>query len=182
MIIKIYGNKLINLSDLKPEDVDIKIIANALSKTCRYNGQCHRFYSVAEHSLKVYRIVKKLIDDSPVILQYALLHDAHEAYTGDIISPLSSYIGEAYQNIENYVQVFIEGIHLHRLLSEDEKRFVHDADVMVRDIEEKYLFDDSLWEIRKNLNHSNKWFLSPEDAYSQYLEVWEELKKESKNV
>lgn len=62
--------------------IDISDIAEHLSKICRYIGACPRFYSVAEHCI----IGSRLIPE-----QYKLsflLHDAHEAYIGDISRPL----------------------------------------------------------------------------------------------
>lgn len=67
------------------EDVAIEDIAHALSMTCRYNGHCREFYSVAEHSmlLAVYLKRTPLASDREAQLA-ALLHDAAEAYLSDV--------------------------------------------------------------------------------------------------
>lgn len=68
--------------DPKPWDFHLGDIAHHLSMTCRYGGAVQRFYSVAEHSVLVSLFV------APEYAKEALLHDASEAYVGDLIRPL----------------------------------------------------------------------------------------------
>jgi hypothetical protein len=79
--------------DPRPEEVDILDIAGALSKLCRYGGQCLRFYSVAEHCVHVANYAP---DDLKLT---ALLHDASEAYLSDVIRPIKSHLAN-YLDIE----------------------------------------------------------------------------------
>lgn len=62
--------------------VAIEDIAHGLAYQCRFNGQTKEFYSVAQHSLIVATLVP------PHLRLAALLHDAAEAYLGDMVKPL----------------------------------------------------------------------------------------------
>ena len=68
--------------DPRPEEIDIGDIAHALSLLVRFGGHVSRFYSVAEHSVRVSR------ECAPEDALWGLLHDASEAYLGDLIRPL----------------------------------------------------------------------------------------------
>jgi hypothetical protein len=68
--------------DPRPEDVDINDIAWSLSNICRFTGHTAEFLSVAEHSV----MVSKLVPSGQALL--GLMHDASEAYVGDMASPL----------------------------------------------------------------------------------------------
>jgi hypothetical protein len=77
-------------------DFTIEDIAHGLSNICRYSGQCSSFYSVAEHSILVSETAKGFEFE-------ALLHDAAEAFLGDITRPLKQMLSE-YKRIEADVE------------------------------------------------------------------------------
>lgn len=72
--------------DARAEDVKTSDIAFALSNLCRYAGHVE-FYSVAEHSVIVSRIVTAL-GGSLLDRRAALMHDATEAYLVDLPRPI----------------------------------------------------------------------------------------------
>ncbi len=72
----------LDFQDPQSKDIRLSDIAHNLGMICRFNGSCPRHYSVAEHSV----IMSYLVDET--LQPAALLHDSHEAYTGDLISPL----------------------------------------------------------------------------------------------
>jgi hypothetical protein len=77
-------------------DFTIEDIAHGLANICRYSGQCTRFYSVAEHSILVSETAKGFEFE-------ALLHDAAEAFLGDITRPLKQLLPE-FKKIEANVE------------------------------------------------------------------------------
>lgn len=88
------------------EDVHLADIAHGLAHICRYGGHVASFYSVAEHSLHVSAQVWRTFGDKEVALA-ALLHDATEAYIGDVVRPLKNLLPE-YKEIEHRLARVIE--------------------------------------------------------------------------
>jgi uncharacterized protein len=88
------SGKYFDLSDPYNSPIDIDDIAASLAKTCRFNGHCKDLYSVAQHSVHVSKLVEERTDD-PHLALVALLHDAHEAYTGDITRPMKKLLEAA---------------------------------------------------------------------------------------
>lgn len=86
----------------KVTSIDLEDVAHSLSNLCRFSGHCREFYSVAEHSVLVSRIAADLWPTDKNTIWAALLHDATEAYVGDLTSPIKSLLPE-FSNIENVV-------------------------------------------------------------------------------
>jgi hypothetical protein len=76
-----------NLWDLDPRIVTVPHIANALARINRYAGHWVHPISVARHCLALTDELKKQHHPAGVQLQ-GLFHDATEAYTQDIPTPL----------------------------------------------------------------------------------------------
>lgn len=75
-----------------PDSVNWAEIAHAMSNTCRFGGHTRVFYSVAEHCCRVHDWLKE--KGAPMSARLVgLLHDAHEAYIGDIPTPLANVLG-----------------------------------------------------------------------------------------
>lgn len=99
--IETYTGKKYFFASPTPDSIDIKDIAHALSRICRFTGHVNSFYSVASHSLLVASLVP------PEIKLQALLHDATEAYVGDVSSPLKQLLGDVYGDLESLARLAI---------------------------------------------------------------------------
>jgi uncharacterized protein len=151
--IGIAHGRVLDPLNLKPDDVHIEDIAEALSKQCRFTGHLKQFYSVAEHLIRVSKEVPKKDARS------AFGHDFSEYILSDFASPLKNALfGERYKEVEDQIMQVISKkfdfdwpppktvIYADNALLRTEKR-----DLMWQ-IEDKEL-DDALW---------NRWFFAEE--------------------
>lgn len=123
-----FTGKEFDYVDPRPEMICIEDIAHALSLICRFGGQTKVFYSVAQHSVLVsqhVQVVPPWPRPARELRQVALLHDAAEAYVGDMCRPLKRLLPE-YQAIEQRVHVAIAL--RFRLVVHDMPQRVRDAD------------------------------------------------------
>lgn len=89
-----------------PEMIRLSDISNALAMTCRYGGHVPNFYSVAEHSLNTASLACEDQCSFEEVLA-VLLHDAAEAYIGDVVKPLKVMLPD-FAKIEQSVEAAIE--------------------------------------------------------------------------
>jgi hypothetical protein len=102
---------LVDLMCLPDEAKSFDVIVHALATKARYNGHTPWPYSVALHSVLVSLLMP---DNSTPALEFeALLHDAAEAFVGDVIHPIKMKIAELYKPIENAVDEQLR--HFYRL-------------------------------------------------------------------
>ena len=117
-----YSGKPVQPLDPTPESILIEDIAHALAMTCRWAGHCHTYYSVAEHSVRVADVCGTLarkagLSDAEVAVveMLGLMHDATEAYVGDIPRPLKTQFQlitprgvETFREVEAHLYAVIE--------------------------------------------------------------------------
>jgi uncharacterized protein len=77
-----YTGREVHPLDPKPHEISIFDVARSLSQMCRFLGHTRAFYSVAQHSV----LVSKLVPREDAL--WGLLHDASEAYLCDLPSPI----------------------------------------------------------------------------------------------
>jgi hypothetical protein len=136
------SGKQIDLLCPTPDMICIEDIAHALSNICRFGGHSRLFYSVAQHSVLVAEL-------GPIRLRKeALLHDATEAYVGDVIKPLKVLLGDVFENIENsFLKAIIKKFGL------DDKRLlkVKQYDKEALELEHEYLQKGNFDELARKI-------------------------------
>jgi hypothetical protein len=112
-----------------PDLIEIEDIAHALSHLCRFTGHTKHFYSVAQHSYLCTTLV-------PAERQLeTLLHDAAEAYIGDVSSPLKAQL-PGYQMIESKLE---QAIRQRFGLPPEKSPWVKQADLQMLAVEKAQL-------------------------------------------
>jgi len=96
-IILTFSGARLDLQSPAVEMITLRDIAHALSRIGRFCGAGDHIATVAQHCVHVSLLC------SPECARWALLHDASEAYLGDVSSPLKSLLPE-YQHLEKIWQ------------------------------------------------------------------------------
>lgn len=104
--IKTASGVYFDFTDPVVEDISLSDISVGLSKICRFGGQLpdDKFYTVAEHSVLCLELAQRDGITDKAILRAILLHDATEAYCGDVVKPLKNLMGDAYTDIEQRIE------------------------------------------------------------------------------
>lgn len=109
-IVETFTGQRVNLMWPLPEHIKFRDIAHALSRIGRYNGHTsgEHVYTVAQHSVWVAMQVQRMGSSGDTVRQ-ALLHDAHEAYMGDIVTPLKTlpWFNAYFTDVEDRLQCAI---------------------------------------------------------------------------
>lgn len=150
------SGKHFNLLDPKPEQVDHNDIFAAISKLCRFTGHCSEIYTVGQHSLLVMSLV-------PEEFRFeALMHDAAEAYTGDVGTPMKVALGPAFRELEHRIEAVVrEKYGLPAKLSPEVKH----ADIVALGLEKRWMMplDYESWPVLEGVS------LPPDD---QFQDMW----------
>ena len=100
---------MFNLAEPTPEMVNIRDVAHALSRIVRFNGHGDGI-SVAQHSVMVHDDLYTNHRAGAGIALLGLLHDAHEAYTGDLPTPLKELLPGIYKIQERIQDAIHESV------------------------------------------------------------------------
>jgi uncharacterized protein len=172
--IKVAAGHYVDLVNPDPKTIDIKSIAASLSKICRFGGHCAYFYSVAEHCIHCCNLaasdgIKKSI------LKVILLHDATEAYVGDMVKPLKISLPQ-YQDAETKVQRAIETAF--NVDFDKHHDIIKKYDFIMLKAEKLFMwpFDDLCWNLPEVEDRVvNFRCYEPKQAQKKFLEMWKGL-------
>lgn len=148
-----FTGKYIDPWNLKPEDIDIRDIAAGLSKCCRFAGQCSLFYSVAEHSVRMsYQLPNQASHHlTKQMSLIALLHDAPEAYLGDMVRCIKVGMAD-YKMLEEKVwRVIMKKFGFNFGKEFPLPAAVHEADMRMLVTERKQVINEigAVWDLEK---------------------------------
>lgn len=138
----------------QPDQICIEDIAHGLSMTVRYGGHCKFFYTVAEHCCHLH-------DAAPEEFQmWALMHDAAEAYLGDIPRPLKLMLPD-FKVIEAKVEQVIEDKY--------DMQFSPNEKAYVKNLDSRILIDER---DQVMLHTEDKWFTDGMEPLGVIIRGW----------
>jgi len=158
-----------NFIDPHHSEFDISDIALGLANTARFGGQSSSFYSVAQHSVLVSAIVPQ------GLALDALMHDAAEAFIGDIPTPLKQLL-LAYKEIEAKVEdaIFAKMDILHT-----KSPYIKRADLILLATELRDLMPEpgDKWEILDNVEPLEQKIIAvgPNEAFHMFMDRYRYL-------
>ena len=108
------------------DDIDVSDIAHAMSMLCRANGHLREFFSVARHCVNCANEAKARGLSEKIQLA-CLLHDAAEAYLGDLTRPVKEHLPR-FRSFEENLQNAIYQKFIGAKITVEESRKVKDID------------------------------------------------------
>lgn len=90
-VAEMRSGTVVDLASPDPATIDVRDIAYALSNQCRFAGSVSRFWSVAGHGLYCRKV--GIAAGYPHLKIGFQMHDAHEAFFGDITTPAARAMG-----------------------------------------------------------------------------------------
>jgi 5'-deoxynucleotidase YfbR-like HD superfamily hydrolase len=139
--------------DPRADEVTFDDVCIGLARASRYRGQTREYYSVAEHSVIVSLFAEKLARERSFttwgvkeIARAALLHDASEAYIGDVARPLKNHRSmKGYKKVEKlWEKVIAEHFHLVDIPGGEELIKEVDNRIVLDEVEALFL-DPDMW-------------------------------------
>lgn len=94
--------------EIQADHIRLDDIAHSLSRIQRWNGATQVPFSVAEHCIHASDLASQQAPKlCPRLNLLLLLHDAHEAYLGDVVTPIKRRLGPIYEDWASHLDVEI---------------------------------------------------------------------------
>lgn len=141
IVTEMHSGTFFRLDEPVADQVHLADIAHHLGNICRFGGAPNSFYSVAEHCIKVRKYLQ-LQDCGPRVQLAGLLHDAHEAYVGDVTTPVKKLLGKKYRDLVDGLDLAIASkfsVTVEQMHSET----VKEADLVMLAVEAFYMMPSS---------------------------------------
>ena len=141
--VETHSGKYVHLVSPHPKQINFNDIAWALSRIARFNGHTHgeHPYSVAQHSVWVAFIAQHVLRADRKTTLQALFHDAHEAYMGDITSPLKG-VADLTGPLKSIAESLQQAIHLSQAIpapDDNALAMIAEADRCALSVEARHL-------------------------------------------
>lgn len=140
--VQTYSGIPFDLQNYQVNQINIDDIAHALSHSSRWNGHAREMLTIAQHSVLVSQRIEE-ITGHPMHALAGLLHDASEAYLGDVVTPLKRRLPEYKEEERKLMRVIEDAFGLDT--GELESEAVKEADAELLATEAYDLFDHLLW-------------------------------------
>lgn len=143
-------NSVFDYENPENSTVTLPELADCLSNICRWGGWCNPWFSVLQHEILVADLVYNDTSGDPLCTLYALHHDDHEAFRGDIPSPRKRYLKRHNQLFRGEQEVqdkwlFETLIGIPYPMPEEIHKIVKYADQVALHTEKKFLKPPSVW-------------------------------------
>ena len=129
---RMLSGRRLDLMNPSPMDIEIDDIAHGLTRVARWNGQTNgdHGFSVAQHSVLVAQIAQKIQPRAPQSwFLAAMLDDASQYVSGDLVAPFKSMLGVDYHEFEaRLMRAVCVRFGLPAILSPEMKKFIKRAD------------------------------------------------------
>lgn len=150
-----HSGKLIDFKNMFMKDISLNDIAHHLCNINRFGGclPLGTMYSVASHSLNCLAVAKITYKGDVEFYKAVLMHDATEAYLGDVVSGLKTCLLD-YQTIENKLENLLKFKYSINFKKYKKTIKIIDKRMMITEVE--------------HLNNKNKHLYNTDDKWQPY--------------
>lgn len=154
-IINTYNGLLIDLLNPTVDMINIDDIARGLAYKGHFGGMTPFYFSIAQHSTLVHELMLCKFMHNKQMLLLGLLHDASEAYIGDMVKPLKVHLNEFCEIEDRLMKVICEKFDVdYEMLS-----LVKPYDKEAQELEFQTFFEGAAHVISQTPDYSKRIFL-----------------------